>query len=80
MGAPIGEPGNDLIALAYKLLDVVVKIRKRVPNSLHVLFEFFNAIYDSADRTAESDVGRDEIFDCLRAPCIPKLRVVFADK
>ncbi len=57
MCARVGEAGDDFIALADELFDVIVKIWKSGADFAHVLFELFNAIHGSADRTAENDVG-----------------------
>jgi hypothetical protein len=80
MSARVGEAGDDLIALADELFDVIVKIWKSGADFTHILFELFDAIHDSADRTAENDVGGDEFFESRGAPRIPEFRVVSADQ
>src|SRR6266550_7327659 len=80
MSARVGEAGDDLIALADELFDVIVKIWKSGADFAHVLFELFNAIHGSADRTAGNDVAGDEFFESCGAPRIPEFRVVSAEQ
>src|SRR5258708_39718362 len=78
MSARVGEAGDDLIVLADDLFNAIVKIGKRSADSVHVLFELFDAIHGSADRAAENDFGRNEFFESRRAPRIPELGVISA--
>ncbi len=80
MSARVREPGDDSIALADELINVIVKIGKRGADFVHVLFELFDAIHGGSNRAAEDDAGREEFFDSCRAPLIPELRVVSADQ
>ena len=80
MCARVGEAGDDFIALTDEFFDVIVEIWKRGADFAHVLFELFNAIHGSADRTAGNDVAGDEFFESCGAPRIPEFRVVCADQ
>jgi hypothetical protein len=80
MSARVGEAGDDLIVLTEELFDAIVEIWKSGADFAHVLFELFDAIHGSADRTAENDVGGDEFSESCGAPRIPEFRVVSADQ
>ena len=80
MSASVREPGDDFVTLADDFFNMVVKIGKRGTDPVHVLFEFFDAMYSSTDRAAEDDVRRDEFLESRRAPRIPELGVVPANQ
>src|SRR5712664_3658982 len=80
MSARVPEVGDDLLALADKFLDVIVKIGKRGADFAHVLFELLDAFHGSANRSAEDNVRRDEFCESRHAPRIPELGVISADQ
>jgi len=62
MSSCVSEPGSELFAFGDELFDVIVKIGKRSAYSIHILLESRDTAHGGVNRSAESDVRRNEFF------------------
>src|SRR6266446_4632995 len=80
VGARVSEPSNDAVTFGDQFLYVIVKIGKCAADSADIPFKLVNAFDRCADRAAENDVRRNQLFEGIGNTLVQKLRVVPAYK